>query len=88
MRYYIEQHPKLEAVLSDPRIKLDNYLIKNKIRPLAIGRKNYLIVDSHRAAENIAMIYSFFTSYKANNVNSYEWLKDVLKNYQITTSRT
>lgn len=79
MRYYIEQYPKLEAVLLDPQIKLDNNLIENKIRPLALGRKNYLFAGSHRAAQNIAMIYSFFASCKANNINPYEWLRDVLE---------
>ena len=79
MRYFIEQYPKLEAILLDPRIKLDNNLIENKIRPLALGRKNYLFAGSHRAAQNIAMIYSFFASCKANDVNPYDWLNDILE---------
>lgn len=79
MRYYIEQYPKLEAILIDPEIKLDNNLIENKIRPLALGRKNYLFAGSHRAAQNIAMLYSFFASCKANNVNPYQWLNDILE---------
>lgn len=79
MRYYIEQYPKLEAILLDPDIKLDNNLIENKIRPLALGRKNYLFAGSHRAAQNIAMLYSFFASCKANHINPYLWLKDVLE---------
>ena len=79
MTYYLNQYPKLEAILLDPRIKLDNNLIENKIRPLALGRKNYLFAGSHRSAQNIAIIYSFFASCKANDVNPYEWLKDVLE---------
>lgn len=79
MRYYLLQYPKLEAILLDPRLKLDNNLIENKIRPLALGRKNYLFAGSHKAAQNTAMLYSFFGSCKANNVNPLEWLKDVLE---------
>ena len=79
MTYYLNQYSKLEAILLDPTIKLDNNLIENKIRPLALGRKNYLFAGSHRSAQNIAMIYSFFASCKANDVNPYEWLKDILE---------
>lgn len=79
MRYYLLQYPKLEAILLDPRLKLDNNLIENKIRPLALGRKNYLFAGSHHAAQNTAMLYSFFGSCKANDVNPLEWLQDVLE---------
>lgn len=79
MRYYLRQYAKLEAILLDPRLKLDNNLIENKIRPLALGRKNYLFAGSHKAAQNTAMLYSFFGSCKANNVNPMAWLNDVLE---------
>lgn len=79
MTYFITQYPKLEATLEDPRIQLDNNLIENKIRPLALGRKNYLFAGSHHAAQNTAMLYSFFASCKANDINPYLWLKDVLE---------
>lgn len=79
MTYYLNQYPKLQAILLDPRIKLDNNLIENKIRPLALGRKNYLFAGSHKSAQNIAMMYSFFATCKANDVNPYQWLKDILE---------
>jgi transposase len=79
MRYYLLQYPKLEAIMLNPKLKLDNNLIENKIRPLALGRKNYLFAGSHHAAQNNAMLYSFFGSCKTNNVNPYQWLKDVLE---------
>jgi transposase len=79
MRYYMKQYPKLEAILLYPRLKLDNNLIENKIRPLALGRKNYLFAGSHKAAQNTAMLYSFFGCCKANNVNPMSWLNDVLE---------
>jgi transposase len=79
MRYFITQYPKLEAVMLDGRLKLDNNLIENKIRPLALGRKNYLFAGSHNAAQNTAMLYSFFGSFKANDVDPLKWLQDVLE---------
>lgn len=79
MTYYINQYPKLEAIFEDGRIELDNNLIENAIRPMAIGRKNYLFCGSHKAAQNAAMLYSFFASCKLQGINPREWLEDTLK---------
>jgi len=79
MTYFINQYPKLEAVFMDGRIELDNNLIENAIRPMAIGRKNYLFCGSHKAAQNAAMLYSFFGSCKMQNINPREWLEDTLQ---------
>lgn len=79
MSYYLNQYPKLEATMLDARLKLDNNLIENAIRPLALGRKNYLFAGSHHAAQNTAMLYSFLGSCKINHVNPLEWLTDVLQ---------
>jgi len=79
MTYYINQYPKLEAIFEDGRIELDNNLIENAIRPMAIGRKNYLFCGSHDAAQNAAMLYSFFGSCKMQNINPREWLADTLQ---------
>ena len=56
---------------------LDN-LVENAIRPLAIGRKNYMFCGNHDAAENAAIMYSLLGSCKACDVNPREWLIDVL----------
>src|SRR5690625_6904193 len=50
------------------------------IRPVALGRKNYLFAGSHKAAERAAGIYSFFAICKKHDVNPYEWVKYVLEN--------
>jgi len=78
VRYAIRQWHKLIRVLDDGRLEMDNNLIENKIRPLALGRKNYLFAGSHDAAQRIAMMYSFFGTCKANKINPYEWLKTTL----------
>ena len=80
MTYYLNQYHKLEAVTLDARLELDNNLIENAIRPLALGRKNYLFAGSHKAAQNTAILYSFFSSCKANDINPREWLQYVLEN--------
>ena len=70
--------PKLRAYIDDGKYEIDNNLIENAIRPLALGRKNYLFAGSHKAAQNAAMFYSFFATCKVANVNPLAWLTDVL----------
>ena len=77
--YYAKNElAKLAACFQDGRIELDNNLIENSIRPLALGRKNYLFAGSHQAAQRAAMMYSFFASCQQLGVNPREWLADVL----------
>lgn len=77
--YVKKQWPKLIRIVDFPQVELDNNLVENKIRPLALGRKNYLFGGSHQAAERIAMMYSFFGSCKAHGINPYDWLKSTLE---------
>ncbi len=63
---------------------MDNNPIENTIRPVAIGRKNYLFAGSHKAAQNAAMMHSFFGTCKLNRVNPLEWLNKLLKKYHNT----
>ena len=69
----------LSAYAMHGQIEIDNNLVENAIRPLAIGRKNYLFAGSHQAAEMTAAMYSFMATCKKNGVNEFEWLKDVLE---------
>ncbi len=62
----------------DGRYKMDNNLVENSIRPLALGRKNYMFCGNHDAAENAAIMYSLLGSCAALDVNPREWLTDVL----------
>ena len=62
----------------DGRYRIDNNLIENDIRPLAVGRKGYLFCGNHDAAENAAIMYSLFGCCKAVGVNPRDWLSDVL----------
>ena len=60
------------------KIEIDNNLVENAIRPVALGRKNYLFAGNHEAAQRIAIIYSFMACCKMNEVNPQTWLQDVL----------
>jgi transposase len=85
--YTLNRWAKLSVYATDGNIDIDNNLIENAIRPLALGRKNYLFVGSDEGGKRTAMMYSFFATCKAHQVNPLQWLTDVLNkipNYSIS----
>jgi transposase len=78
INYTLERWDKLIVFLSDPILKPDNNLVENIIRPVALGRKNYLFAGSHEAATRSGMLYSFMATCKLNNINPEIWLKEIL----------
>jgi transposase len=76
--YTLTLWPRLVRYIDDGRFHIDNNLIENSIRPVALGRKNYLFAGSHDAAQNAAMMYSFLATCKINNVEPFAWLKETL----------
>lgn len=75
--YSLRRWDKLCLYTTDGKLQIDNNLVENSIRPIAIGRKNYLFAGSHQAAQRAAMLYTLFGTCKINNINPYDWLKDV-----------
>ena len=53
--------------------------MRMRLRPLALGRKNYLFAGSHDAAQRVAVFYSLFGTCLLHEVNPQVWLTDVLK---------
>lgn len=76
--YFSQREKELGMFLHDGMLLMDTNIIENTIRPIALGRKNYLFAGSHDAAQNAAMIYSLFATCKLHGVNPYDWLKHVL----------
>lgn len=72
----------LSAYVLHGQMEIDNNLVENAVRPLAVGRKAYLFAGSHQAAEMTAAMYSFMASCKKNGVNEFDWLKDVFERIQ------
>lgn len=77
--YSLKLWDGLMAYTTDGKLNIDNNLVENAIRPVALGRKNYLFAGSHEAAGRSAMLYSLFGTCKLHGVNPYEWMKDVLQ---------
>jgi transposase len=82
--YTLDRWDKLSAYLYDGSLEIDNNLVENAIRPLALGRKNYLFAGSHDAAKRAAAIYSFFAMCRKEDVNPFDWLRYLFANIMDT----
>lgn len=82
LAYSQSRWDNLSAYLYDGNLQIDNNLVENVIRPVSLGRKNYLFAGSHDAAQRAAMAYTFFANCKKHEANPFEWLKHTLENIQ------
>jgi transposase len=78
VNYALNQQEALEKFLTDPRLNIDNNPAENVIRPLAIGRKNWLFAGNEAGGKHLAILASFSATCKKNNVNFRVWLEDIL----------
>jgi transposase len=76
--YSLGRWGKLSLYATDGKLEIDNNLVENVIRPVALGRKNYLFAGSHEAAQRSAMLYSFMGTCKLRGVEPLQWLKTTL----------
>ena len=79
LAYSMERWHKLSLYITDGRLKIDNNAVENSIRPVALGRKNYLFAGSHEAAKRSGMLYSLLGTCKMHGIEPYGWLKSVLQ---------
>lgn len=77
--YTIKEWSALEKYLADGRIQIDNNLMENSIRPIAVGRKNWLFNDTPEGAAASTIIYSIIETAKANGLEPYWYLRVLLE---------
>jgi len=77
--YSLKLWPQLIAYTRNGEWRIDNNEVENKIRPLALGRKNYLFAGSHQAAQQAAVAYSLFGTCKLNGIEPLKWLTQTLR---------
>ncbi len=78
MAYAANHWQALTRFLEDGRLPLDNNAAERALRPIALGRKNWLFAGSVRGGEAAAIVLSFIESAKLLGLNPYEYLRDVL----------
>lgn len=79
LSYSMKRWTELTEFIKDGRLEIDNNKIENEIRPIALGRKNFLFAGSHESAQRIAMIYSLLASCKVNGIEPMAWLSHALE---------
>jgi transposase len=85
--YSIKRWPALTRYLDDGRYPIDNNPIENAIRPIALGRKNWLFAGSQTAGVRAAAMMSLLATAKANGHDPHGWLTDVLRRLPTTLDR-
>ncbi len=76
--YTLNHWQALNSYLEEGYLEIDNNRAEREIRPLVVGRKNYLFAGSNKGGESAAIIYSLLETCKQHKVNSWFYLKDVL----------
>ena len=77
--YSLSNWPGLTRYLDDGQVPIDNNAAENAVRPLAVGRKNWLFVGSQPAGERAAVVLSLIESAKLNGHDPWAYLKDVFE---------
>lgn len=65
-------------ILKDGRLLLDNNLAENEIRPITLGRKNYLFCGNHEAAGNMCVITSLLATCRNHDINPRQYLQSII----------
>jgi len=79
IRYALNRMPKARSYLTDGHLELDNNTCERTMRPVALGRKNYLFMGSIGGGSAAAIAYTLMETCKLNSVDPEAWLTWVLQ---------
>lgn len=82
IRYALARLPKARPYLDNGFLEIDNNTAERAVRPVAVGRKNYLFMGSEAGGKSAAIAYTLIETAKMNNVNPEAWLAWVLERIQ------
>lgn len=77
--YSLKRWSALIRYADSGRLPIDNNLVENAIRPITLGRRNWLFTGSERAGRRAAAIQSLLATAKLNGLEPYAWLKETLE---------
>ena len=77
--YSLRRWAALTRYIDDGQLPIDNNWVENQIRPIALGRSNWLFAGSLRAGRRAAAVMSLIQSAKLNALDPHAYLKDVLQ---------
>ena len=79
LKYALERVAELQVFLSDPDVPIDTNHLERALRPIPMGRKNWLFCWSEVGARHVGVIQSLMTTCRLHDVNPYTYLVDVLQ---------
>ena len=79
IKYSLNQEAYLRVFLEDGEVPIDNLASERAIKPFAVGRRNWLVIDTVHGAEDSAIVYSIAETAKANGLNPREYLKKLFE---------
>ena len=79
MDYSINRWAALSRYAADGRLPIDNNAVENTIRPIALGRRNWLFTGSERAGQRAAAIQTLLGTAKLKGLDPAAWLRDTLE---------
>ena len=77
--YAKNQAPYMMTYLEDSRCELSNNLSENSIRPVTVGRRNWLFCDTTDGANASMAVYSLLETARANGLNPYKYMEYILE---------
>jgi len=77
--YSLKRWPAIKRYAEDGLRPIDNNPVENAIRPIALGRKNWLFAGSERAGRRAAAIQSLLATAKLNGIEPCAWLKQTIE---------
>ena len=77
--YMLRNFESLQRYIDDSRLSIDNNDVERAIRQVGLGRKNFLFFGGERGGEVAAVYYSLIACCAADEINPFEYLRDVLK---------
>ena len=82
IKYALARLPKARPYLDHGFLEFDNNTAKRAVRPITLGRKNYLFIGSEVGGKSVAIAYTLIETAKMNKVNPEAWLAWVLERIQ------
>ena len=79
IKYALSNFEGIMVYTTEGFLQIDNNILEAQIRPIALGRHNFLFAGSHNGAEHAAIIYSLLATCRLQSINPIHYLDDVLR---------
>lgn len=79
LKYAVNRESELRVFLEDPQVPLDTNHLEREIRPITLGRKNWMFCWTELGAEHVGLIQSLISTCKLHQINPHVYLTDVLQ---------